>query len=265
VKLQKTVDRAKHRYDNLYLTLAAHEVEDSAEVTVHMLGNLLGSIVEVLAHPATSVIKCVQPVPGIYDLELVLVVVPEAMTVEEAVASCPWEPFPYALSVRRADIDVAVRSVVRTAFAAKQSKCKRAAHKSVRLKLQGAKLMAKAGEEVLVVDNWIERVSEVVVHGGSGDGVDLTKRVSDILDDKVMKQTMYQSQPCEFTHAQVVEERCGERRFIRKTGRLWLVLPQDQTRAKPEPTRPDQTDKMTRLPEDHFASNQRWPIMYLLS
>jgi hypothetical protein len=44
---------------------------------------------------------------------------------------------------------------------------------------------------------------------------------------------------------------------IRKTGRLWLILPQDQTRAKPEPTRPDQTKKMTRAPEDHFVSNQR--------
>jgi hypothetical protein len=44
---------------------------------------------------------------------------------------------------------------------------------------------------------------------------------------------------------------------IRKTGRLWLVLPQDQTRAKPEPTTPDQTKKMTRAPEDHFVSNQR--------
>jgi hypothetical protein len=53
--------------------------------------------------------------------------------------------------------------------------------------------------------------------------------------------------------------------IIRKTGRLWLVLPQDQTRAKPEPTRPDQTNKMTRVPEDHFASNQRWPIMFFKS
>jgi hypothetical protein len=38
---------------------------------------------------------------------------------------------------------------------------------------------------------------------------------------------------------------------IRKTGRLLFVLPQDQTRAKPEQTRPDQTNRMTRVPEDH--------------
>jgi NhaP-type Na+/H+ or K+/H+ antiporter len=52
---------------------------------------------------------------------------------------------------------------------------------------------------------------------------------------------------------------------IRKTGRLWLVLPQDQTRAKPEPTRPNKTKKMTRAPEDHFLSNQRWSRMYFLA
>jgi hypothetical protein len=37
---------------------------------------------------------------------------------------------------------------------------------------------------------------------------------------------------------------------------------QSHTRAKPEPTRPDQTKKMTRAPENHFVSNQRWPIIY---
>jgi hypothetical protein len=31
-------------------------------------------------------------------------------------------------------------------------------------------------------------------------------------------------------------------KHIRKTRRLWLVLPQDQTRAKPEPTRPKLTE-----------------------
>jgi hypothetical protein len=64
--------------------------------------------------------------------------------------------------------------------------------------------------------------------------------------------------------AQAVEQQC-HCRGIRKTGRLWLVLPQDQTRAKPEPTRPDQTKKMTRAPEDHFVSKcGRWKAAHIL-